>query len=213
MIFNNKIREKLLKLKNEAEKMEEFAEFKIFHPDELEGEQVGYSIDKDGNSLVSNEEGAWKSEWIVVGYEILCGDPIIIETNQIGYPVSSLMHGMGDWDSGIYLSDSLDKFTDGIIKINQFISEKSMANVVPRITCKDLDNLIKEIIKEDEYGDFDNWKSMLDPIYESTKEYEDNLTKRVKKLSEGGLIIKEISDRLNMSIKDTYKYLRRDVEV
>lgn len=213
MILNYEIKEKLLKLKNEVEKIEDLIKFNIFHLDDLECEQVGYSIDKEGNSLISNEEGAWKSEWIVIGYEILCGDPIIIETNETGYPVSSLMHGMGDWNGGIYLSDSLDKFTDEIIKINQFISKKSMENAVPRITCESLDNLIKEIIEEDEYGDFDNWKSMLDPIYESTKEYEDDLTRRVKKMSEDGLKIQEISDRLNMAIKETYKYLRRNIEI
>lgn len=209
MVLSDEIKEKLLKLKNETKKLEEFTEFMIFYPHEIEKGQVGYSIDKEGNSLISSEEGSWQPEWIVIGYEILCGDPIIIETNEIGYPVSSLMHGMGDWNSGTYLSDAMDKFTEEIAKINQFINERSMINVVPQITCEDLDTLIKGIIKEDKYGDYDNWRSMLNPIYESTKEYEDNLSRKIQKLSEEGLKIKDISNKLNMSVKDTYKYIKR----
>ncbi|MPM97460.1 hypothetical protein SDC9_144633 [bioreactor metagenome] len=122
------------------------------------------------------------------------------------------MHGMGDWDGGIYLSESLDKFINAIRKLNKFIDEKASVNSVPRITCDDLDNLINEIIKEDKYGDLENWKSMLDQIYESTQVYEDTLTMKIKKLSEEGMKINEISINLNMSVKDVYRYLRRKSE-
>jgi hypothetical protein len=212
MILSNEIKEKLQILNTEVDKVEDFVNFKIFGLDAIEDGQIGYSMDPGGKYLVSDEEGSWKSEWIVVGYEILCGDPIIIDTKEIGFPVSSLIHGMGDWDGGIYLSESLDKFINAIRKLNKFIDEKACINSVPRITCDDLDNLLNKIIKEDKYGDLENWKSMLNPIYESTQEYEDTLTRKINKLSEEGMKINEISIRLNMSVKDAYRYLRRKSE-
>ena len=208
MVLSDEIIEKLLKLKREVEKIEDHVNFNIFGLNDIEEGQIGYSVDQDGNSLVSVEEGAWKAEWIVIGYETLCGDPIIIDTNEAGFPVSSLMHGMGDWDGGIYLSKSLEKFTCEVEKINKFICEKAEGKTVPMITCESLDNLVNEIISEDEYGDIESWKSMLDPIYESTKQYEKSLAKKVGNMSEDGMKIKDISVRLNMSAKDTYRYLK-----
>jgi len=49
---------------------------RIYTLDELEEAQMGYSVDPLGNSLVDNAEGSWKKEWLVIGYEDLCGDPI-----------------------------------------------------------------------------------------------------------------------------------------
>ena len=210
-LLNDDIKEKLLQLKSEVQKIEDFINIRIFDLDDLENKQIGYSIDSDGNSLVSDEQGSWKSEWIVIGNEVLCGDPIIIDARKFGVPVSLLTHGMGDWTDGINLSESLDKFTNEIKSINNFIYKKAEQNIVPRITCRELDNLIENIIKDDKYGDADNWKSMLNQIYESTKEYEDNITKKVKKRYDDGVKIKEISDELNMNSKDIYKYLRRKI--
>ncbi|AGX44771.1 hypothetical protein [Clostridium saccharobutylicum] len=210
-LLNDDTKEKLLQLKSEVQKIEDFINIRIFALDDLENKQIGYSIDSDGNSLVSDEQGSWKSEWIVIGNEVLCGDPIIIDATKFGVPVSLLTHGMGDWTDGINLSESLDKFTNEIKSINNFIYKKAEQNIVPRITCRELDNLIENIIKDDKYGDADNWKSMLNQIYESTKEYEDNITKKVKKRYDDGVKIKEISDELNMNSKDIYKYLRRKI--
>lgn len=209
MILTEEIEEKLKTLKNEVDKVEDFIDFKILALDCIEDGQVGYSVDSNGNSLVSEDKGSWKSEWIVIGYETLCGDPIIIDTSEIDFPVSSLMHGMGTWDGGTYLSESLDKFTNSMKKINELIYEKTMENTVPRISCKDLDNLIGEIIKEDEYGDLDSWKSLINPIYVTTKEYENKLTRKVNELSQKGMKINEIATTLNMSLKDTYHYLKK----
>jgi len=118
------------------------------------------------------------------------------------------MHGMGNWDGGSYISDSIEHFTKEISRISDFIYEKSIKRSNPRITCEDLDNFVREIIKVDECGDIDIWRSMLEPIYDSTKEYEDTLSKKVKEKAAEGMRIKEISEILNMSVKDTYYYLK-----
>jgi hypothetical protein len=71
---------------------------KIYRADELEAAQIGYSVDSSGNSLIDeNDEGSWKKEWMVIGYEDLCGDPIFIDTALDGCPVYTAIHGEGDW--------------------------------------------------------------------------------------------------------------------
>ena len=44
-----------------------------------------------------NDEGSWKKEWLVIGYEDLCGDAIFIDTASEGYPVYTAVHGEGAW--------------------------------------------------------------------------------------------------------------------
>lgn len=203
-MYLDELKEMLKLLKFESEKIEEFANFYIFKLEELESKQVGYSIDTNGNSLICDKEGSWKREWIVVGYETLCGDPIIIDTNEVKLPVSLLMHGMGEWTGGTFISELTDLFVKELKSVSSFISERSNQNINPRITCAELDELLKNSINKDIYGDIDQWKSMLDPIYVSTKEYEESLAKKVKKLSVQGMKINEISDVLNMYIENIY---------
>jgi len=69
----------------------------IYRVDELEEAQVGYSVDPSGASLIDDEVGSWQRQWIVIGYEDLCGDPIIIDIEAEGFPVHTAMHGTGNW--------------------------------------------------------------------------------------------------------------------
>ncbi|MEB2298574.1 hypothetical protein LAV72_02895 [Lysinibacillus xylanilyticus] len=59
----------------------------IFNPELLEREQLGFSMDLEGNSLLNDEEGLWQADWLVIGHIKLTGDPIIIETAEPGQPV------------------------------------------------------------------------------------------------------------------------------
>jgi hypothetical protein len=58
---------------------------------ELESAQQGYSIIPEG------DETDWRAEWLVIGNEDLCGDPIFIDTDDDDYPVYTAAHGMGEW--------------------------------------------------------------------------------------------------------------------
>jgi hypothetical protein len=39
----------------------------------------------------------WKTSWIVVGHESLCGDPVFIDSEASGVPVYTAAHGEGAW--------------------------------------------------------------------------------------------------------------------
>src|SRR5262249_16007758 len=49
---------------------------KLLNLAELEDGQIGYSVTPDGKSLCSGEAGAWDPNWLVIGHETACGDPI-----------------------------------------------------------------------------------------------------------------------------------------
>ena len=70
---------------------------KLFAFPEIEQGQVGYSIAADGTSLCGGEDGAWRSSWVVIGYDTACGDPIFIDTDNAAVPVFTAIHGQGSW--------------------------------------------------------------------------------------------------------------------
>jgi hypothetical protein len=59
---------------------------------ELEAAQRGYGIVPEG------DETDWQPQWLVVGYEGRCGDPIFVDTSHEYFPVYTAAHGMGEWD-------------------------------------------------------------------------------------------------------------------
>jgi hypothetical protein len=48
---------------------------------DMQQAQVGYSVSADGSSVCSRENGSWRPNWLVIGYEAACGDPIFIDTS------------------------------------------------------------------------------------------------------------------------------------
>lgn len=209
MILTDEIEVKLHKLRSEAKEIEDFVNFRIFDLDAIKENQIGYSVDQAGNSLISEKEGSWRAEWLVIGCSILCGDPIVMDTSETGCPILMLMHGMCDWSGGTYLSQTLDLFIDEISIIGNFIYENIRENTVLAVTCDSLNGLISSVIEIDGDGDANNWKALLTPIYQSAQNYEDFLASKVSELSAEGMNIKAISEKLDMPAKDVYSYLRR----
>lgn len=85
----------------------------FYNPEQLAEAQIGYAIDPDGNSLISDEKGSWQESWLVIGHEDLCGDPIFIETAENVCPVYTSMHGAGVWE-GRLIANSLQSFIDAL---------------------------------------------------------------------------------------------------
>ena len=57
---------------------------------EISSAQQGY-VDRSG------EGGGWQPEWLVIGHEGLCGDPLFIDTDDDDLPVYTAEHGTGAW--------------------------------------------------------------------------------------------------------------------
>jgi hypothetical protein len=72
---------------------------RVYRPPELASLQVGYSISLTGESLTGDKDGDWRRNWVAIGQEELCGDPIFIDTSEKGFPVFTAAHGEGRWDA------------------------------------------------------------------------------------------------------------------
>jgi hypothetical protein len=81
----------------------------LFAEAELYEGQTGYSIDSNGNSFGSEEDGDWKNNWLVIGYEEFCGDPFFIDLDLENFPVFTAIHGIGIWQETL-IADSFESF-------------------------------------------------------------------------------------------------------
>jgi len=82
---------------------------KLFSAAEVEDGQIGYSVSRDGSSLCSDENGAWQPNWVVIGYETACGDPLFVDTDAATLPVFTATHGQGAWEP-IQIAASVETF-------------------------------------------------------------------------------------------------------
>jgi hypothetical protein len=80
----------------------------LMKPSELEEGQVGYSVDPRGKTLAGDGDGDWRSDWIVIGSESACGDPIFMSIKP-PYQVFTAIHGEDSWDAKL-VAPSLDNF-------------------------------------------------------------------------------------------------------
>jgi hypothetical protein len=69
-----------------------YNEINFFDPLKLRDEQVGFSYNTEGNTLVTGNEGDWKEEWIVIANDEM-GDPIIVDTSTPQLTVLNASHG------------------------------------------------------------------------------------------------------------------------
>lgn len=203
------IKRELNFIKLEHEIMKDFVDFEIFSFDELDEYQIGYSIDLNGNSLVTDEADTWDDSWVVIGYETLCGDPIIIELNEAGYPVSRLMHGMGSWNNGTFLADSIKSFLSILKDIRCFLTEKQMLQGKKMIQHKELKVLVNSMIEKNKTVDFEIWESLLQPLFDMAEEYEETLKAKIEEMKREGRKITEIAGMLSIQPKDVYEYSKK----
>ena len=74
-----------------------YSGLELFGKPELQAGQIGYSVSPDGKQLSGAGSGYWNESWVVIGHEVICGDPIFIDTDNLQYPVFTAMHGKGTW--------------------------------------------------------------------------------------------------------------------
>ncbi|KIV50833.1 hypothetical protein TS65_28850 [Aneurinibacillus migulanus] len=189
-------------LNNEINKIREYITLELCTINELDEAQIGYGIDPEGNSLIKGE-ALWDENWIVIGHETMCGDPIIADVTEAGYSISKLMHDMGNWEGGSYLAQSMLEFLDHLCCINMFIQQNGT-----NIRKRDVENLVKTISKKDTYADNSSWKSLLQPLFTIAKEYENTMKVKIADMLGQGMKISTVSERVNLSKKEVYEYMK-----
>jgi len=205
---SGELKKDLILLKSEYDKVQKFVGFEIFCIDELEKGQIGYSVDPNGVSLISEDEGSWSENWIVIGYETLCGDPIVVDLGEDGFPVFSLMHGMGSWEGGTPISDSIKLFSSALISVNQFVTAKAICDSNQIVSPKEIKSLTDRIVNDKGYIYSDSWESLFEPLLKISEMSENETIAKVKQLKEKGLKISEIAMSIGISTKEVYEYLK-----
>ncbi|MCI1695699.1 hypothetical protein [Aneurinibacillus aneurinilyticus] len=189
-------------LNDEIDKIREYMTIEICTINELDEAQIGYGIDSEGNSLIKGE-ASWDEDWIVIGRETMCGDPIIADAAEAGYSISILMHDMESWEGGSYLAESISEFLKHLQYIGIFIEQNGTS-----IRKRDIENLVKTISEKDSYTDGDSWELLLQPLFTIAKQYEDEMKAKIAHMLEQGLKMSVISERVNMPTKEVYEYMK-----
>lgn len=99
------------KLKEKQEVTFGYTGIELVPQQKLSEAQVGYSSDKNGEYCCGISEGDWRREWIVIGRELSCGDPIFIDSNAPDIPVYTAVHGVGGWHPNL-ISKSYSGFME-----------------------------------------------------------------------------------------------------
>lgn len=85
----------------------------LYRLDEIEAAQIGYAVGTDGSSLCTGEQGTWRPEWLVIGFDTGSGDPLLIDMNDPALPVLRDFNGQGEWHPR-KIAISLQVFISGV---------------------------------------------------------------------------------------------------
>ncbi len=115
----------------------------IFSSLQSENEQVGYSISKYGESLFGFDEGDWQEGWYVIGRETSCGDPVFLDLNDVGLPVYTSSHGMGDWEATC-IAESYEDFLLVLNAIESVVIDRKVPKEKSKILMKEITGIVSE---------------------------------------------------------------------
>ena len=135
----------------------------FFNTDNISEGQVGYSIGNGGKSLITDEEGSWQKEWLVIGWETLGGDPIMVDLSLPQFPVLSAMHGEGSWDPFI-IADNLDNFNNILVLIKSISRNRTNPVEVQKnpISYDERDTILASIQNENSVTEISYWETFLE---------------------------------------------------
>ncbi len=122
-------------------------EIYLFSKENLLKEQIGYVYDYQKNII---------NEWIginfvIIGYDSTCGDPIIMDSNYKQLPIYTMQHD--DWSTLKPISDSYDEF----LKIMSILQQEK---IDINTSLKKRINILKKISKIST-NNLDSWKTIL----------------------------------------------------
>ncbi len=102
--------------------------FRLFRSNEIPEGRVGFAVTTDGRSLMGSAPGDWRSEWVVIGHDTGCGDPVFA-SDVPPHPVFAAMHGQGYWEPKL-VAPSLDAFGHCLTLFQRFAAHRSITDEV-----------------------------------------------------------------------------------
>ncbi len=139
-----------------------FSTIHIFRSAEIGSAQIGYAGDPAGNSLAGNKGGDWQKNWIAIGYEGTCGDPIFIDKALAGFPVFTAMHGQGRWDAK-QIATSLEGFGRALSIVAELSKGRETPSALENNPLSQADRVaaLVAIARENPGGDMEFWEILF----------------------------------------------------
>jgi hypothetical protein len=135
----------------------------IARGEEIQAAQLGYSINSEGRSLAGQDDGDWRSSWIVIGKDCSLGDPVFIDSAHPNNAVYKAAHGQGRWDP-IPVASSLQNFRTALEALSALSRgrEHPVALESNPLTLDDRQSFLSLI--RDQNGDVvvEFWSDLLD---------------------------------------------------
>jgi hypothetical protein len=100
-----------------------YNEINFIIAENLDEGQIGYSVDTNGNSLITGKDGDWQEGWLVVASDQI-GDPIFVDVRSNKLTVLSATHGHVTWEPFV-IADSLDNFKNIIAIIHDISRDRT----------------------------------------------------------------------------------------
>ncbi|MFL5742600.1 MAG: hypothetical protein ACJ75B_20420 [Flavisolibacter sp.] len=137
-------------------------EINFIQADSLDEEQIGYSIDQYGNSLVTGQDGDWHEEWLVIGADQL-GDPIIVDVSSTKLTILSAAHGEGSWEPFV-IADSLDAFKNIISILGNVSKERTNPVDMKKnpLTDKERQEALRRIEQQNPESEIWYWENFFE---------------------------------------------------
>jgi hypothetical protein len=122
---------------------------------ELDEAQAGYGVVPKG------QKTDWHPEWVAIGFEGLCGDPVFIDTKEDDYPVYTAAHGEGSWEPRL-IAASFDQFVQILRRLEGLARgretpKKLEANPIP---AKEWDAFLRFIRQGSPQADLGFWSGL-----------------------------------------------------
>jgi hypothetical protein len=95
----------------------------VLRPDNISRHQAGFAVSADGRPRAGTLPGDWRAEWLVIGLDTACGDPIFTSDDS-GHSVFTAMHGEGSWAPKL-VAPSLEVFALCLRAFRQLASGRS----------------------------------------------------------------------------------------
>ena len=126
------------------------SEIHLYSREEINEAQIGYQIDSNGNEIKE-----WiGSNYVVIGNDSCCGDPIIAKIDEEELPVYSMFND--DWSSLELIANSFKQYISILERIDN-------TDLEDKDECKNILENIKNIVPSVSY---DYWEVLIKSAYE-----------------------------------------------
>ena len=139
-----------------------YSEINIFKLENIEKEQIGYSVSENGKSLTGNKNGDWKKNWVVIATDNM-DDPIFVDIENQNLPVFIAEHGNGEWEEN-YIAISIENFSQILNDLKQLSIKRENPVQIEKnpISESELEMFLSKTKEENKGMDVEYWEIFLE---------------------------------------------------